>query len=1195
MSDRLSVGDFSLEITDSEVIVRDQSGAVVQTVDLESLDGALALPDGRTVDVAALLAESDGDVSDFETAAGPGNDSGFGPTGTNTPNAFRAFNDGGPGGFAGFRGAGTLGDTTLSYREIDGDPEAADEEELLAAAATIPVTWSDHEPWQATENQPGIAFGSLVEGDPADFTFTVSDPRFEVVDGILRLKDGVSFDYERESFVDVTVTATSRTGETETQNVRIDVLDQNEGQTDIGLDGASVVENAAGAVIGNLTVVDPDSTDSQSFAVSDPRFEVVNGQLKLKDGISLDFESEPSVDVVVTATDEGGHAISETFTIAVGDVNEAQTALDLDNSTVAENAPGAVIGALTVADPDAGDSQSFAVSDSRFEVVNGQLKLKDGISLDFESEPSVDVVVTATDKGGHAISETFTVAVGNVNEAPMALALSADGAELLKNGSFEANPLNNGQWKLFGAIEGWNTDTKIEIQNNVTNKASDGAQVIEMDSDHKPDAIYQDVQTQAGRVYDLSFDAATRKDTKHTDAIEVYWNGVKIATVDPQSTTWQSHSFSVVGTGGLDRLEFRELASENDSYGGLLDNVSLKSVAGTVPENAAGAIIGDLTVTDPDAGDSHSFAVSDGRFEVVDGQLKLKDGVSLDFETEKSVDVTVTATDSGGKSVTQTFTVSVTNVNESPTVSVTDGSVGNHIVDTSTAYQPTGSQAIGDFLLKGSNGNNAINKFGASQVNGIDPANVTLAAPTEVKVTFQREGAGYHNMVGVYQFDANGKIVPGSVQFVWLDATANKEGQLGASLVKDFLGFAQAGTVSLGTMDAGTRLGFFTIADGASNSSNQSILKALAGSSGSQANAMAAINTQLSIVVDANGNGRVYAGSKQLSGDTYFTHDKSLNTDFGAGKDIEHSLSGISATADGQLIVGFEDLNGGGDRDYEDVVFSVSMGAYNVNKLTQNVVQPSVDFADIDSDALSQAVIHSSGFQPGDALNVPPSSLFDVTVSHSGNDYTISVVGKTGQETVDQYEDFVNSVYFSTSSKAEGDRHIDYSIVDEGGLTSSIGEAKIGVSNSYEISSSELASGQHSLGSGDDHLYLNGSLPGHLDFGDGHDTLHIAQNDASLGHSDFVKLENIEAIDMTGFSGNKVALSIVDVLDMTDTDNRLTVIGDKGDVVTLSGDGSGHHWTVVETGDEFTTYAWSDPIQQAVVEISNQLTANLST
>jgi len=53
-------------------------------------------------------------------------------------------------------------------------------------------------------------------------------------------------------------------------------------------------------------------------------------------------------------------------------------------------------------------------------------------------------------------------------------------------------------------------------------------------------------------------------------------------------------------------------------------------------------VIGDLSLSDVDAGDSHTFAVSDDRFEVVDGQLKLKEGVTLDYEEADSIDVTVT-------------------------------------------------------------------------------------------------------------------------------------------------------------------------------------------------------------------------------------------------------------------------------------------------------------------------------------------------------------------------------------------------------------------------------------------------------------------------------------------------------------------------------------------------------------------------
>ena len=85
-------------------------------------------------------------------------------------------------------------------------------------------------------------------------------------------------------------------------------------------------------------------------------------------------------------------------------------------------------------------------------------------------------------------------------------------------------------------------------------------------------------------------------------------------------------------------------------------------------ENSAGAIVGSLSVTDPDLADSHSLTLSGtdaALFEVDDSdQLKLKSTVSADFETKSTYNVTVTATGSDGLSFDQSFTLSVTDVNE---------------------------------------------------------------------------------------------------------------------------------------------------------------------------------------------------------------------------------------------------------------------------------------------------------------------------------------------------------------------------------------------------------------------------------------------------------------------------------------------------------------------------------------------------
>ena len=82
--------------------------------------------------------------------------------------------------------------------------------------------------------------------------------------------------------------------------------------------------------------------------------------------------------------------------------------------------------------------------------------------------------------------------------------------------------------------------------------------------------------------------------------------------------------------------------------------------AATVAEGKDGASVGKLTTTDPDAGDAHRYTVSDARFEVTaDGTLQLKAGLHLDYAAEKTVALTVTATDAGGLATQKTFTLSV--------------------------------------------------------------------------------------------------------------------------------------------------------------------------------------------------------------------------------------------------------------------------------------------------------------------------------------------------------------------------------------------------------------------------------------------------------------------------------------------------------------------------------------------------------
>jgi serralysin len=95
--------------------------------------------------------------------------------------------------------------------------------------------------------------------------------------------------------------------------------------------------------------------------------------------------------------------------------NEAPTAIALSNSSLTENSPGAKVGNVSVTDPNGDTVFGFAVSDARFEVVQTagiySLGLKSGVSLDFETEPTITLTVTATDPGGLSKTQQFTLSV----------------------------------------------------------------------------------------------------------------------------------------------------------------------------------------------------------------------------------------------------------------------------------------------------------------------------------------------------------------------------------------------------------------------------------------------------------------------------------------------------------------------------------------------------------------------------------------------------------------------------------------------------------------------------------------------------------------------------------------------------------------------------------------------------------------
>ncbi len=520
----------------------------------------------------------------------------------------------------------------------------------------------------------------------------------------------------------------------------------------------------------------------------------------------------------------------------------------------------------------------------------------------------------------------------------------------------------------------------------------------------------------------------------------------------------------------------------------------------------------------------------------------------------------------------------------------------------------------GAYLLNTSREGKAIDP---SLITGVDPANLQTGANTQVTVTFEREGAANHNLVGVYALKPDGSIDGTSVKFIWLDANQVNQNVLGSALVPDILGNAQPGTVVLDNFAAGTKLGFFLVdldhlKQGQSNADVAVIKAAVGVPQLDYAKDMDTLNSKVSI--DANHH--VVVDGHVLQSNVLFTSNPAWNVD-----QVQHTISGVNDSVPGQLIIGFEDRvepqsknDFPSDHDYNDVVFAVHLSE-KVSEQHEQVTSPTVQLADSSND-IALMTIDTTGFQVGDQLsNLASANGFTVVSNQSGNDYHVSITETTGHTTA-EWQSFINSVGFSSSSTKDGVRDISYTVTDSAGHTGSttahIDASQSEPSSTHTESLSQQAdilnhSGTTELwGSANDTLKLDQHFTGSdgkLDMGAGDNTLQVGAAGFNITNTDTSHLANVDHIDMTGFGINTTMLKAADVVSMTDSSHILRFDGDAGDTVTLTGDGAGHpgHWTAgADTnigGANYHQYEWHHDATNtvsAVVQINEHLTQSVT-
>jgi len=154
----------------------------------------------------------------------------------------------------------------------------------------------------------------------------------------------------------------------------------------------------------------------------------------------------------------------------------------------------------------------------------------------------------------------------------------AAGENLVQNFDFNLVDRNVNRWSAVptSQIDGWDSNTgRIEIWKDgfLGYNSPNGGYIVELDGGRTSDTISQDVETEAGRIYEVKITARAR--TANSSDFSVGWGGEAQETFSPPTNGWQEYTVQVTGTGGPISLSLSEVAGQSNGLGTLIDRVQV--------------------------------------------------------------------------------------------------------------------------------------------------------------------------------------------------------------------------------------------------------------------------------------------------------------------------------------------------------------------------------------------------------------------------------------------------------------------------------------------------------------------------------------------------------------------------------------------------------------------------------------------
>jgi Ca2+-binding RTX toxin-like protein len=472
--------------------------------------------------------------------------------------------------------------------------------------------------------------------------WVVTDNRLDAPDGVDTLKN-----IERITFSDGTSIGTG--------------ADLTGAPGDILASADQVAENSAnGTVVATLSTIDPDSADTDftySIVNSTGAFAIDGDKIVVADTLAFDYEGAGLVysddgvyriKVTVRSTDSSGQYVDKQLSFWVTDVNPEHVIGD-DRDNLIWGGDGA-----DYIDGGAGNDRIFGEEGNNI-LIGGagddSIKANEygGESTVFYTGNRADYDLErsgwATQTDAFVITDTVADRDGTDSVSGVKYIHFADGTFLVS--------------ELLALTDNSAPTDILPDTAEIAENSANGTVVAELsavDPDDDETFTYELVDDAGGRfaIVDGKLVVADATGLDYEAATE---HTVTVKVTDSAGNTLEEDI--VVGV-----TDVVENAAPTD--------ISLSS-AEVAELSASDTVVGTLTASDPDTGETFTYELTDdagGRFAIDGDTIVVADSAALDFESDASHDVTVKVTDSGGLTHEKTFTIDVTDVNETPVVSL---------------------------------------------------------------------------------------------------------------------------------------------------------------------------------------------------------------------------------------------------------------------------------------------------------------------------------------------------------------------------------------------------------------------------------------------------------------------------------------------------------------------------------------------